>query len=670
MLDVPEIDFSEDAIPQPVDYYFVWLRGPLLESVRQELHGLGATLLESNPDGSYKARLGTQQVAAVQALPYVRRVQWIGPAETAPLVAFWPATADDAAAGLQLRTYDVRVMVPGDRPAVEAWLRARAVSIVGTGTRKVRFQALEGSALLNELRTLPEAAEVAEYVVPKLCNDRARSLLGVEPSSTGPAGALASPVLDGSGQLIGVADTGLDAGHPDFQGRIAKLVARGRPGDTSDPSGHGTHVAGSVLGSGAASGGVLRGVAPAATLFFQSLLDLHGGLGGLPVDLTDLLDEAYQAGVRIHNNSWGSETASMYTTSSEEVDEFVHQHRDMLVVIAAGNAGISGVQPTRAAPGFVDWLSIGSPASSKNALTVGASRSDRANSTTWGSRWPSAFPAPPIAHELVSGDPECLAAFSSRGPCDDHRIKPDVVAPGTSILSTRSAQAPDANFWDTYPASAHYAFNSGTGMAAPLVTGCAALVRQYYQAQGHATPSAALLKATLVNSTTWLTGADSTAPTTGRPNFHQGHGRVSMLRAVPGPAQPGLELRFLDDWQTFQFSYTGQRKRYVLNLAQDCPDLRFCLAYTDAPGRSLQNNLNLLVQLRRPDGSQEKLMGNKDLPDALVLPDPDNNVECIRLEQAPAGTYFIQVFAANLLKPKQDFALVVTGLGLPALTEI
>jgi len=78
---------------------------------------------------------------------------------------------------------------------------------------------------------------------------------------------------------------------------------------------------------------------------------------------------------------------------------------DMLVVIAAGNAGTAAA-PKKSAAGFVDWLSISSPASCKNALTVGASRSDRSNgplsSKTWGAIWPSNFPAAPIAAENVS----------------------------------------------------------------------------------------------------------------------------------------------------------------------------------------------------------------------------------------------------------------------------
>jgi hypothetical protein len=206
-------------------------------------------------------------------------------------------------------------------------------------------------------------------------------------------------------------------------------------------------------------------------------------------------------------------------------------------------------------------------------------------------------------------------------------------------------------------------------MATPLVSGCAALVRQYYADTRHHAPSAALLKATLINSTTRLRGPDAVAPDLGEPNYHQGHGRINMRLAIPNPAEPTLALQFVDDWQdaTKQFTMTGERRRWMFVLPAGALPLRVCLAYTDLPARGLQNNLNVLVHHQE---SGTKWMGNANLPAALVLPDPDNNVETVRIPQPKAGTYFIQVFAANLLKGPQGFALVVTGSGLPALTQI
>jgi serine protease AprX len=201
---------------------------------------------------------------------------------------------------------------------------------------------------------------VAEEFVP--FNDEAADIIKASTLRT-------SHGLTGDGQIVGVADTGLDRGkndstmHLDFQGRIKAIYALGRTNDASDTHGHGTHVAGSVLGDGARSNGDFRGMAPGAQLVFQSIMDSNGGLGGLPSDLNDLFEQAWNAGARIHTNSWGSDVNGAYTTSSQQVDEYV-RNNDMTILFAAGNAG-------------PDLQTVGSPATAKNAITVGASENYR-----------------------------------------------------------------------------------------------------------------------------------------------------------------------------------------------------------------------------------------------------------------------------------------------------
>ena len=652
---VPDFD------PRQPNTFTIVLDGPLLEDRRQQLAETGVNIVEAVGPRQYTAVLQPGQDARVRDLPFVVAVQLQSESDQEPATT-QPRSAppiDDAVAPTV--TYDVRVNDADDVPAVLARLEGRQVLVVGARGRKIRLIVTEGSPLLAEIRAMPEVNRVYDYVPPELFNDRARALLGIDGPGNPGVGHIP---FDGHGQIVGIADTGIDDKHPDFQGRLAGIVALGRAGDSSDPNGHGTHVAGSVAGDGTASNGAIKGTAPAAEIFFQSILDAKGKLGGLPWDLHDLFDEAYQSGARIHNNSWGSSTASRYMFSSVEVDEFVGTNRDMTIVIAAGNEG-TAKDPFNSLPGFVDWLSIGSPATAKNAVTVGACQTDRTSgglaALTWGAAWPADFPTAPISNETTSGDPESMAAFSSRGPCDDRRIKPDVVAPGTNIVSTKSSRAPAKNFWGSFPGSnGKYAYMGGTSMAAPIVTGCLALIRQYYCDVHGINPSAALLKATLVNSTRRLGGASSTADFAVLPNFHQGFGCVHMPWAIPNPGEPYLKLEFLDTWNDAaqQFTATGQRFRYRIS-ASDARPLRFCLAYTDMPMRSLQNNLNLSVHSL---GTNQKWVGNQDRPQRMTAFDPDNNVEIIRLETPPPGDYLVQIAADNLLDTKgQDFALVVTG---------
>ena len=192
-------------------------------------------------------------------------------------------------------------------------------------------------------------------------------------------------------------------------------------------------------------------------------------------------------------------------------------------------------------------------------------------------------------------------------------------------------------------------------MAAPLIAGCAALTREYYMKSRTHDPDSALLKATLINGTRWLSGQDAIADHDHLPNYHQGFGCVFMPWTIPNASIPNLKLEFIDNWKDPQWKLarTGQRFRFRFSVDGGFP-LRICLVWIDPPGRSLQNNLNLFVEDQQ---TGKKWIGNEDLPNNLKIPDPDNNVETVRIDNPSSGFYLIQVQATNLLRPGQHFAL-------------
>jgi subtilisin family serine protease len=238
-----------------------------------------------------------------------------------------------------------------------------------------------------------------------LLNDRASDIIGATPLYTGFVPAV--PGLSGQGQTIGIADSGLDKGslsdiHPDLQSekgkrpRVAMLKSYAGREVPDDPIGHGTHMAATIVGSGKASEGKYRGIAPEATLYFQALLDNQGELK-VPANINTLFEPAYEAGVRVHVNAWGGRL-NTYSSRSSQIDRFVYQHPDFLPIFGAGNDG----------PGKG---SLTAEANSKNVLTVGSSQ----------------VPRPAFSPE--ARDAQMIADSSSRGPAADGRIKPELLAP-------------------------------------------------------------------------------------------------------------------------------------------------------------------------------------------------------------------------------------------------
>lgn len=261
-------------------------------------------------------------------------------------------------------------------------------------------------------------------------------------------------------------------------------------------------------------------------------------------------------------------------------------------------------------------------------------------------------------------DPEAIAAFSSRGPCkSDRRIKPDIVAPGTDILSTKSGTAPDRNF-DRFYDNPAYVF-MGDSIATPVVSGAAALVREYYRQQkGNAQPGAALVKATLINGTKQLMADSAMRGSDIIPNNNQGYGLLDMSMTIPNSHHP-FQLHYFDSGTdpSLLFQQPGERRQFCLVLQQQTW-VRACLVFIDNPALGgVQSDLDLIIAR---DGTVSKWTGNaginaKDPLLADIQNDFTNNIEVVRITEAEPAAYTIEVVATNMApKGNLRYALVIT----------
>ena len=370
-------------------------------------------------------------------------------------------------------------------------------------------------------------------------------------------------------------------------------------------------------------------------------------LSGIPLDLTTLLADAFARQARIHSNSWGGGEPGEYDSQCEQLDRFVWDHKDFCVLVAAGNDGTDND-----GDGKINSMSVTSPGTAKNCITVGACENLRPqfNSEIYGDWWPNDYPAAPFRNDPMANKSAEVVAFSSRGPTEDGRIKPEVVAPGTFILSTRSTQIASNNMaWGAFPASRMYFHMGGTSMATPLTAGAVALIRQYLRmVRSVPRPTAALLKAALIVGTTKLSGY---SPTSALLDNHQGFGRVN-LDAVLAPPSPA-RLKFLEVAPGLR---TGQSHSFEIEVLSKRAPLRVVLAYTDFPGPALVNNLNLMA--RSPTG--RRYVGNQSAGNTLLL-DTSNNVECLHIKLPAVGKWKFEVVGSNVPQGPQDFAVVWTG---------
>lgn len=683
-------------IEEKSQYWIVQVVGPIKPEWGEKIKELGGKLHGHIPDHALLVYMTPQIKEQVAELPFV---EWVGLYEPAYKVSPLLMGRKKRAAPDEMRTLslsteefkpapegNITVMVhnPDDLEAICKEIEKLGGTVVSTGKDTIRVSM--DVSQIHKIAKKVEVKWIEPYTLPELFNDKACTIIGANVIWD-------THGLDGEGQIVAVADTGLDTGvnddsmHEDFRGRIVHLYSWKIPeelrpylkntkwddGPGDYDSGHGTHVTGSILGDGTRSNGVIRGMAFKARVVFQAveqyvewktyakLLGHEDGyyLVGLPHNLSELFQQAYDAGARIHSNSWGDKQHGQYTLSARDIDEFVWNHKDMVILFAAGNDGQDANSD-----GVIEGDSLGSQPCAKNCISVGASENERLTGGynppdgrcgTYGSCWPETFPVDPIKDDRVSDNPEGMAAFSSRGPTDDGRIKPDVVAPGTNILSMRSSQATEHGWGLLAPDDErrpYYMFMGGTSMATPIAAGAVTLIRQYLVRNCSHEPSAALVKAVLIHGASPLTGQYNPPEVKGVPDCNQGWGRVDLKNSLF--PDPPVKMEFKDDLS--HAVGTGEHKEFTFTIAEGIP-FKATLVWTDYPGDpetggSLVNTLRLSVI--PPD-------------DTVVFGSPaNNNVQHITIHDPQPGVYTVQVQGLNvgthvITGEKQDFALVVSG---------
>jgi hypothetical protein len=625
--------------PGPTGYWVVQLNKAPEAASLAALESAGATLYGYVHSNAYLAKMDEATAATVLSMPEVR---WVGVYEPAFKFPVDPASWGEGPLNLVALLFER----PHDLQARVEAAGAMVLSATDAALRvRINGSDVEGLGFIPEIQFV----DLEHTRVP--LNDVGRRFQGVNLTYDRHG-------LNGTGIVVGISDSGIDFTHPafddtgtsspNFDGRIVGYFKYA--GSYGDSDGHGTHTAGSVAGdgdlsdtannSGAAAPGQFRGMAPAAKLVETEIFD-----GGTPGDDGVFADQqAY--GATVSSNSWGyvdnqqnsitDYETSAYLTDLSVIDSNTSRSglQPMTIVFAAGNDGPSAD-------------SAGSPGTAKNVITVGASETDR-------------------GYDMYSDNSSSIASFSSRGPTDDGRIRPDVVAVGTYVLSSQSRTSGCTctyGGWDQSWTGANYAFSSGTSQATPQVAGIAALFQQFVNQTYGRIPSPALVKAALINGAEDLGyGYEYTTGVTGP--MSQGWGRVNITRATDGP--PNGTIILTEEGPVVSAGDVIVH-RYVVSNAST--PLKVTVVWTDMPGNpvdtatfsELVNDLDLVV--RAPNGSfyhGNKFGGawsrlNNSSYDRL------NNVENVFVQTPSVGTWTVEVAGFALKSAQQKFALAVSG---------
>jgi len=697
-LDVP----AEWQASPDTQHHIVQFEDAITETQKNALKNTGATISHYVPKNALAIKATAEQLEKVKSLGGVYHVEAFHPyfKLSKDLVQLLTGNADEATkARAEKGQYNI-VSFRNEDAAQE---------ITANGYTILTTQESSGRTIYTVQGSVDSAGQMAKsdsvlWIEPKpelkpmndLSNKRVRSK----------SFKTLLPGLNGEGVIVAVTDSGIDYRNAGFandpslptstgmNSRIkyydyrASFTADGFPGDNN---GHGTHVAGSILGNGYFSQTVISapgsGTAPYASNSFAGLAPKSQVVAIEDFNSFTFEEQAtisWNQGARISNNSWGNSVYE-YGAYSMQWDELVRDavdgiegRQELITFFAAGNDGGGLDDGTGGIP-----QTVGQPGNAKNVITVGAVELPRRANNLPGSQG-------------YSDSDWQVAAFSSRGPITitDLRVKPDIVAPGTYVLSVQSSETlpddlldPFTVNWDyragNINSGTNFAFFSGTSMATPVAAGAGALFYQYYTNTYNRTPSPAMMKAAMVAGARMLNSLVYKYPVAPGlvTTVDQGWGLLDISRSALGPRIHSTDQVILLDQNETTPIVTGQYYTRQITVGANEGSLKIALAWSDAPGTpgnalQLVNDIDLIVQ---PPGGGGYL-GNRFNLDGVhsyrfAIPDPIfgdafNNVEIVTIKDPPVGTYSIQVYGYEVTTDEpQDFAMVVLkGIGIEGRT--
>ena len=734
-LDIPD-SLRAGADPKT---YIVQARGPVTAAFRRHITSAGGRIVSYIPNNAYLVRLDSGGADRLAKWPGTQSVLPFEPYYKLEMKLLEMAVAGEALPDDALLNV---VLFPGSEPTVARRLAKLGVEVLTQDRTPfgAKLVARVPSDQLSALARFTEVQGLERYRPRRLANDLTRPRLGVEvfKAQTAADGTVTNVLredylgLNGLGIHVNVNDSGVDDKHPAFGKRVKG------PGAGSDPEGHGTFVAGVIAGDGSGSDSItanpppgsfkdpdFKGMAPKARLH---VLKADDDKVNNPVSDDWLQTEAATANydrktsvnVLISNNSWEYEDQNDYTWAAASYDAATRDalperagDQQVIYVFPAGNSGAGTDNGLNASPG-----TISAPGTAKNVITVGAIESGRnieseAITSVTNTVTEIDEDGEEVEKEVITTTTNTpfagmtdsnnqVAAFSSRGNVGIGiegtygRFKPDLVAPGTFLISTRSgdwnnditstnAQA-DADAVEKLNDDLGdlYRYESGTSVAAPAISGMLALMQEFYTKRLKRTNSPAMLKALLINSAQSVDrrynhDVNSTVN-------HQGWGLPDLQRAAPALADANrtLEniwpLRMIDQSLTNALA-TGQSRSWEITLGDDAMHypLRFTLAWTDPAGNpnagvKLVNDLDLIVtpisdsslgqapssgptqpggnEPAEDDETEEVYYGNNIGPSVYnsmgATNDVINNVENVFLEQPSAQKYRVTVYARRV----------------------